>query len=130
MDIAGATADVVKTVSLDLPSGAEVTGGPPVVTITVRIQPATGLYTFSVPVTVTNLGGGLSINGALPSVTVTLFGPLPVLEGLSPADIPATIDLSGAEAGQQTEQVTVSPPGGTSVRSLSPNEIQVVLESR
>jgi YbbR domain-containing protein len=130
VDIAGATADVVKTVSLDLASGAEVTGGPPVVTITVKIQPATGLYTFSVPVTVANLGANVSIRGALPSVTVTLFGPRPVLESLSPNDIPAVIDLSGEDSGDHKKQVNVTPPSGTTVRSVTPSEIVVSLEDR
>jgi YbbR domain-containing protein len=130
VDIAGATADVVKTVSLDLASGAEVTGGPPVVTITVKIQAATGLYTFSVPVTVANLGSNVSISGALPSVTVVLFGPLPLLEGLSPNDIPAVIDLSGDDSGDHKKQVNVTPPSGTTVRSVNPTEIVVSLEDR
>ncbi len=130
IDIAGATADVIKTVSLDLASGTEVTGGPPTVTITVKIAPATGVFTFSVPVSAVNLGSTLNISGALPSVTVVLFGPLPVLEGLSPNDIPAVIDLSGDGAGTHKKQVSVTPPSGATVRSVTPAEIEILLEKR
>jgi YbbR domain-containing protein len=130
IDISGATADIVKTVSLDLASGTEVTGGPPTVTVTVKIAPATGLFTFSVPVSAINLGSTLNISGALPSVTVVLFGPLPALEGLSPNDIPAVIDLSGDGAGTHKKQVSVTPPGGATVRSVTPAEIQISLEKR
>jgi YbbR domain-containing protein len=130
IDLNNATADVVKTVSLDLASGVEVTGGAPTVTITVKIAPATGVFAFAVPVTASNLGSTLNISGALPSVTVTLFGPLPVLEGLSPNDIPAIIDLSGDGAGTHTKQVSVTPPSGAKVRSITPAEIQVTLGNR
>jgi YbbR domain-containing protein len=130
IDISGATADVVKTVSLNLASGVEVTGGAPTVTITVKVAPATGVFTFSVPVTAINLGSGVSISGALPSVTVTLFGPLPALEGLSPNDIPAVIDLSGDGAGTRKKQVSVTPPSGATVRSVTPAEIEVTLGNR
>jgi YbbR domain-containing protein len=130
IDISGATADIVKTVSLDLSSGTEVTGGPPTVTVTVKIAPATGLFTFSVPVSAVNLGSTLNISGALPSVTVVLFGPLPVLEGLSPNDIPAVIDLSGDGAGTHKKQVSVTPPSGATVRSVTPAEIEILLEKR
>jgi YbbR domain-containing protein len=130
IDLNNATADVVKTVSLDLASGVEVTGGAPTVTITVKIAPATGVFAFAVPVTASNLGSTLNISGALPSVTVTLFGPLPVLEGLSPNDIPAIIDLSGDGAGTHTKQISVTPPSGATVRSITPAEIQVTLGNR
>jgi YbbR domain-containing protein len=130
IDISGATADVVKTVSLNLASGVEVTGGVPTVTITVKVAPATGVFTFSVPVKAINLGSSVSISGTLPSVTVTLFGPLPALEGLSPNDIPAVIDLSGEDAGTKKKQVKVTPPAGSTVRAVSPSEIEVTLENR
>jgi YbbR domain-containing protein len=130
IDISDATADVVKTVSLNLASGVEVTGGAPTVTITVKVAPATGVFTFSVPVTAINLGSNLNISGALPSVTVTLFGPLPVLEGLSPNDIPAIIDLSGDGAGTHKKQVSVTLPSGATIRSVTPPEIEISLEKR
>ncbi|HEY8767298.1 MAG TPA: CdaR family protein [Dehalococcoidia bacterium] len=130
IDISGVTADVVKTVSLNLASGVEVTGGAPTVTITVKVAPATGVFTFSVPVTAINLGSGVSISGALPSVTVTLFGPLPALEGLSPNDIPAVIDLSGDDAGTKKKQIKVTPTTGATVRAVSPSEIEVTLGNR
>ena len=130
IDISAAAADVVKTVSLDLASGTEVTGGPPTVTVTVKIAPATGLFTLSVPVTASNLGSTLNISGALPSVTVVLFGSLPVLEALSPNDIPAIIDLSGDGAGTHKKRVAVTPPSGATVRSVTPAEIEISLEKR
>jgi len=130
VSIAGATEDIVRTVSLDLPSGAEVTGGVPVVTVTVNIEPAQGLLTFSVPVTATGLGENVVIQGGLPSVIVTLFGELPDLQALSPSDISATVDLAGQGAGAHREAIEVTTVSGLTVQSVSPPEIDIVLGSR
>jgi YbbR domain-containing protein len=59
-----------------------------------------------------------------------LFGPLPALEGLSPNDIPAVIDLSGDGAGAHKKQVSVTQPSGATVRSVTPAEIEVTLGNR
>ena len=130
VDIAGATEDVVRSVSLDLPSGASVTGGVPVVTVTVKIEPAYGLATFGVPVAATNLGEGLSIQGSLPSVQVTLYGPLPQMRTLGPTDVSVTVDLKDKDAGTHRLALKVTPPAGIEVRSVTPAEIDVVLEKR
>jgi YbbR domain-containing protein len=130
LNIDGATDDVVKTVSLDLPSGAEVTGSAAVVTVTVKISPATGVYNFSVPVTARNLGDDVAVNGALPSVIVTLFGPLPQLQALSPNDIGASVDLDGDGEGVHTVKIDVIPPEGTGVTQTNPAEIDVTLVKR
>jgi YbbR domain-containing protein len=129
IDLDDAAADVVKGVSLDLPPGTEVAGGPSV-TVTVRIAPIEGNFTFAVPVTATGLGEDVTIAGALPTVTVTLFGPLPLLQGLGPNDIPATVDLAGDEQGVHRKQVKLTPPGGATVRAVNPPEITVTLEQR
>ncbi|MCH7810398.1 MAG: hypothetical protein IH863_07450, partial [Chloroflexi bacterium] len=74
VDIDGADETVVRSVSLDIPSGAEVTGGAQVVTVTVTISPATSEFNFTVPITAANLGPDVNIVGALPSITVKLIG--------------------------------------------------------
>jgi YbbR domain-containing protein len=130
IDIAGATGNVVRTVSLDLPEGAEVTGGVPVVTVTVKIAPTQGVMQFAVPVTATGLGEGLSIGGALPVATVTLLGDLPALRQLSPNDVGARIDLTGRDAGTYRMPVQVIIPAGMVAQSVSPAEIDVTLERR
>lgn len=130
VDISGATDDVVRSVSLDVPSGVSITGGVSVVTVTVKIDPAVGVITFGVPVNATNLGEGISIVGSLPFVQVTLFGPIPRLRSLSPNDIRAVADLNDKGAGVHKLQVKVSAPEGLDVRSVSPPEIEVTLEKR
>jgi len=126
----GADADIVRTVSLDLPSGAEVTGGVPVVTVTVKIEPARGVMQFSVPLSATGLSDDLSIAGALPTVTVTLLGDLPALRELTPNDIGARVDVGGADAGRHRLTVLVTAPEGIAVQSVAPAELEVLLEKR
>ncbi|MEK7248715.1 MAG: CdaR family protein, partial [Chloroflexota bacterium] len=130
LNIDSATDNVVKTVSLDLPTGAEVTGGVPVVTVTVKIEPATGVYNFSVLVTAQDLGDNVAVNGALPSVTVTLRGSLPQLQGLSPNDISASVDLGGKDAGTHRVNVEITAPSGLTIVQVTPIEFDVTLVQR
>jgi len=129
VDVEDATADVVRTVSLDLPTGVTVKGSVNV-TVTVRISPAPGQLTFAVPLTATGLGNDLSIVGALPPVQVFLFGPLPTLLELNPNDISASVDLDGKGAGAHNIKVKVSAPDGLEVRSITPEELEIQLEQR
>ena len=128
VDITGADENVVLSVSLDIPSGAEVTGGVQAVTVTVTIGPAASEFTFTVPVTAANLGPDVSIVGALPSVTVSLVGPFPILNQVSPVDISATVNLADLGAGTHSVKIDVAPLAGVTVASVTPREIEVVLE--
>jgi YbbR domain-containing protein len=127
VDIAGTTDDVVQTVSLDLPKGAEVTGGVPVVTVTIRIEPGQGISTMDIPISATGLGDGVRIEGALPTAVVSLAGEQPLLNSLAPNDVLATLDLSGKGAGVHTVPVRVTVPEGINVRSATPSEVQITL---
>ncbi len=126
VDIDDASSDVIRTVSLDLPSGVTVRGSASV-TVTVKISPSPGQLGFVVPVTVKGLGANVTISGVLPSVQVFVFGPLPDLLELNPNDITASVDLGGKDAGTHTVGVNASAPGGLEVRSISPTEIVIQL---
>ena len=128
--ISGADETVVRSVSLDIPSGVEVTGGVPIVTVTVTIGPATSEFSFTAPITASNLGSDLRIVGALPSVTVKLIGPHPILLQVSPADISAIVNLAGLVAGTHSVNIDVAQLAGVSVSGVAPREIDVVLEAQ
>lgn len=130
VSIAGATESIVRTVSLNLPSGAEVTGSAPVVTVTVRIAPATGAYNLTIPVSVENLGDSVAIQGALPSVAVTVAGPLPRLQSLGAGDISAVINLNGLGPGTHTVAVEGRAADGLGVTAVNPGAINVTLVGR
>ncbi|HEV8573709.1 MAG TPA: CdaR family protein [Dehalococcoidia bacterium] len=129
VDIEDASENVIRTVSLDLPTGASVRGGVNV-TVTVNISPAPGQLMFAVPVSAQGVGDNLTIVGSLPSVQVFLFGPLPALLELNPNDLSARVDLGGNDAGTHKVKVEVTAPSGLEVRSISPAEVEIHLEQR
>jgi len=129
VDIDGATSDISRSVSLNLPTGTSVKGGVNV-TVKVKIIAATGQQAFAVPITVNGLADNLKIASSLPPVQVFLFGPLTDLLKVNPSDIKATIDLDGQDAGTHKVSVKVTAPNGLEARSISPQEIDVSLERK
>jgi YbbR domain-containing protein len=129
VDITGATEDVVRTVSLDLPPDVGVSGGASV-TVAVLIEPAQGRRTLAVTAVAVGLDPDLSVSGALPLVEVELLGELPTLRELRPNDIAATINLSGLDEGTHAVKVSVSAPADTLVADISPETVEVTLEAR
>ncbi|HUF53093.1 MAG TPA: CdaR family protein [Dehalococcoidia bacterium] len=127
IDISGTADDIERTVSLDLPSGVTVPGGAPVVTVSIDIQPSQAEFSFTVPVTVTNLGAGLSLEGAVPNIQVIMTGPQPVLSAIEVNDILATLDLGNLGPGAHTVQVTVSNLPGVQAARAQPSSVPVVI---
>lgn len=127
IDIGGAKADVVRSVSLDVPAGVEVLGGVNV-TVTVNVAAAYGEITMAVPVTASGLSNGVTVSGPLPSVVVVLYGPLPKLLELGPEDILAAVDLKDQGPGVHKVKVKVTAPNGVEVRSVAPEEVEVTLQ--
>lgn len=129
VDISGASDDVVVTISLDLPPEVSVSGGTSV-TVTVQIEPAEGRRTLAVTAVAVGLDPDLSVSGALPFVEVELLGELPTLRELRPNDIAATLNLSGLNKGKHSVKVSVSAPADTVVAAMSPETVEITLETR
>ncbi len=129
IDVTGATSDIVRTVSLDLPPDVRVSGGTSV-TVTIQIEPTQGRQTLTVPVVAVGIDPDLSVKGSLPLIEVVLLGELPYLQELRPNDIAATINLTGLREGTHTVSVSVSVPAEASVASVSPEEVEITLEKR
>ncbi len=129
IDVTGASDDIVRTVSLDLPAEVSVSGGTSV-TVTVQIEPAQGRQTLGLTAVVVGLDAELSVKGTLPLVEVVLLGELPALQALRPNDITATINLSGLKEGKHQVTVSVSAPAEASVASISPDTVEITLEPR
>lgn len=122
------TESLVKSVRLRLPPGISVVGSPNV-TVTVRIEPAQGSVRLIVPLTARGLASGLSVKETLPNIKVTLTGAMPDLLHLSPADISATVDLTGKDAGVHKLRVEVGLPNGLDAEaSADPGEVELTLE--
>ena len=127
IDITDAEGDIVRSVALEVPAGADEVLGGAGVTVAIVIRPLTGTATIQVPVTVENLGSDLSVVGSLPSIEVTLEGPQPDLAGLESGDVRATIDLDGKEVGQSDVDIEVSAPVGLTILNSSPDSVTVTL---
>ena len=120
-----ATADVVRTVALRLPEGARIEQ--PVVTVRVSIEPAQGQFSFMLAPQVINVPSEMSATLAQATVQVILAGPVPDLNAIDVADMVATVDLAGLEAGEHVISVTIEAPPGTTLVSITPAEVEVTL---
>ncbi|MBI2913466.1 MAG: hypothetical protein HYY03_06060 [Chloroflexi bacterium] len=129
VDITGASGNVSQRVRLQLPSGASVSGSVDV-SVVVALEAASGQATFGVTPRVQGLAGGLKLAGTLASVEVTLSGPLPVLNGLTPQDLDVQVDLAGRSEGTHTVEVKVEPPAKTLLVSVTPPELPVTLQPK
>ncbi len=76
------------------------------------------------------LDSELGVTGGLPLVEIVLLGDLPTLQGLSPNDVTATVNLTGLDAGEHVVPVSVSAPSNVLVVETTPESIKVTLEAR
>ncbi|HEX4897218.1 MAG TPA: CdaR family protein [Candidatus Limnocylindrales bacterium] len=126
IQIAGASADIVKTVELQLPDGVQ-TIGSPTVTVTIKLRPVTGSRSFE---------AGLSLKGARPdlvyalstnSVVVTIGGSIAALEAVSGATLVLGLDVTGLDVGAHAVTPTASLAGGLTLLGVSPSPVTVTI---
>lgn len=125
VSIDGASADVVRTVAVQLPEGATVDQEQ--VTVRVVITRTAAALTFEVSLNVTNAGPGLTPTVDQALITVSLSGPLSLLAGVSATNILVEADVGGLGAGVHTVEVDVSAPSGLTPVLVSPSEVTVNL---
>jgi YbbR domain-containing protein len=126
IDVSNATTTVIEKVDLAVPSGASLLQPQPV-TATVRIEVLQVSQTVRVPVTVIGLGAGVMLGSEPPAVDVTISGPSPTLQNLSPHDFQVLLDLSGLGPGEHSVTPHVVAPRALSVDRFSPDTVTVVL---
>lgn len=99
--------------------------------ITVSIRPvATERAFLDVPIDVRNLAAGLRGQASPPLATVTLRGPVTVLEGLDARAIELFVDVAGLAAGAYTLQVQASATQTVGVVATMPDTVRVRLTRR
>lgn len=121
--------DYLETIlELDLPEGISVIGDP---TVLVQVN-VTALETSLVitrDIEIIGLPPGLSANVSPMEVTVSVSGPVPVLENLTLRDIRVVIDLTDLEVGTYTLTPTVDIlPDDVVFEYLSPITVEVVIQ--
>ncbi len=127
VDVTGATADVTKKVSLNLPANVTVLNDEGV-TVQVSVTPLLGGLTVPRQVIAQGLRRGLVASISPSQVDVILAGPLPTLNNLSPDDVQVIIDASSMGAGtyQLKPRVPVIPDS-VRVQSIVPDSVQVTV---
>ena len=128
ISITDARDDVLRTVEIDLPNGATLQGSSSV-TVTVDIAPARGEFSFRVAPQIRNAADGLAVTPS-GSITITLTGDVPVLEGVTAEEIVAIVDVQGLGAGLFVLPVLITPPAGTEVARVEPQEMGVAITLR
>lgn len=130
VDVTGLSADATVRVPLVLPSGTSLARPLDFVTVTLQIRAATGTRPFPiVAVKAQNVRTDLVAELDPASVAVVFSGPAPTLVALKAEQLQATVDLAGKGPGTYTVDVAVTVPTGTSLVSVTPARITVVLRA-
>ncbi len=127
IDVGNRTRDFETVIGFNLPSEASVVGSTRV-TVTVGIMEISGSRTFLAGPTLVGASSSLTYVPAVSQVTVTLEGPLGVLNSLTAGQVAAHLDVADLEPGTHPVPVEVSAPGGLEVVAISPAEVLVRVE--
>ncbi len=129
LDLSGATGDLERRLSLDLPAGISPVENQGVL-VRVSIAPVEGTITLSRVVEVRGLAVGLFAQLSPEAVDIILSGPLPTLNSLQLEDVRVIVDLLDLGPGihQILPQVIISP---TDVENepVFPATIQVTISN-
>ena len=117
---------VVRRVQLAPPPGLSLLQPQPV-NVTLRVSPLMVAQSVRLVPTIENLGPGLQLVSGLPQLDVTLVGPAPTLQGLTPRDFRVVVDLGGRRAGPHEVEPRVTVPPGFSLERIDPSSVPVVL---
>ncbi len=130
VSVEGLDATRSYTVRLVLPDGAALASGTAEsAKVTVRIAAATGSRTYVSGIRCRNVPAGYACLPRLSQVSITLSGPLSVLEQVSPDALTFVLDVAGLGAGSHDVQGTVTGvPDQAKLVSASPGTIAVVLQ--
>jgi YbbR domain-containing protein len=128
VSISGTTATVVTTTNLVLPAGVELYPGQSrVISVTVRIDTFETSWQLSVAPSVEGLTPGTAFVLSPNSLDITLSGTLAQFQNLKPADVRASVDVTGLGPGTYELDPQVTVPSGVKLSSFSPAKVTVSL---
>ena len=99
------------------------------VLVSVGLQALTEEAVFQVPVEVTGLGGGLSVQIVPERVAVRVRGPAPDIAVLDPASFRVTVNAIGLSPGITTAPIQVAFSGDLDIVSVTPVEVGLLVEA-
>lgn len=127
IDLTGASDDVVVNVDLNLPEGVSLVGRETVL-VQVSIAAIENNLIVNLPVEVIGLSPEYQVQISPETVDVILFGPLPVLEELTPENVRVVVDLT--DLGEGTWQVVPLVdilPDQVQEQGINPTTVEVVI---
>lgn len=129
ISIAGASAEATQfTVALDLPAGVSTDAS--TITVIVHLASPLATRTYSVGLTVPDARSDRTYTLSTSSVLVTLSGATAALNALDTSTLVGSISVAGLDTGSFDLTVTVSPPAGIRVVSISPAQIHVTIGTK
>ncbi|HEY8819727.1 MAG TPA: CdaR family protein [Dehalococcoidia bacterium] len=128
VEIEGATQDVKRVVGLKPPPGVTVVSSR-TVAATITIAPGRGQGQMLVAPRVIGLAAGVTAQISTTALVVTFAGPQPQLLALKPADVTATVDVSGLAPGTYSLDPKIGLPQGIDKDSVTPAKVDLVIVS-
>ncbi|MEZ0239306.1 MAG: YbbR-like domain-containing protein [Chloroflexota bacterium] len=126
IQISGASADIVRTVELQLPDGVQ-TIGSPTVSVTIQLRPVTGSRSFQAGLALKGTRSDLVYALSTNSAVVTIGGSIADLEKVSGASLVLTLDVTGLDVGAHAITPTASLATGLTVLGVSPSPVTVTI---
>jgi YbbR domain-containing protein len=126
VDVSNLSSSVVRRVQVVPPPGLTLLQPQPV-SLTIRVTPLTISQTLRVGPTLQGLGQGLELVGDVQRVDVTLNGPAPTLQTLTPKDFQVLLDLSGLGPGRYDLEPKVAVPPGFTLERVDPVRVAVTI---
>jgi YbbR domain-containing protein len=124
VSIGGASRTVTSTVGLALPDGLSAISDQQVV-VTAELRAVRGSASFAVGIQLAGARSDRTYDLSTDQVTLTLGGPIAALDAVDAASLAAVADVGGLGIGSHTVRVSLTPPGGTSIVSISPGSLVV-----
>ncbi|MDX1437973.1 MAG: CdaR family protein [Anaerolineales bacterium] len=127
IDLTDASDDVEASVELVLPEGVSLVGRETVF-VQVGIAAIEGNLVINLPVEIIGLNPELEASVSPENVDVILFGPLPVLETLTPENIRVVVDVTGLDEGTwQLIPLVDILPDEVQEDGINPGIVEVIL---
>jgi YbbR domain-containing protein len=126
VDVSNLSSSVVRRVQVVPPTGLTLLQPQPA-SLTIRVTPLTVSQTLRLVPSLQGLGPGLEVVGDVAPVDVTLNGPAPTLQSLTPRDFRVVVDLAGLGPGRHELEPRVAVPGGFTLERVEPARTLVTL---
>ena len=125
MDLTNLRSNQTRNVRLQLP--ASVKSQRDTVSVTLRIEPQIGDFTFPVAPSLENLDSGRRATLQTSTIAVHVRGPVPTLRSLPAGAIRATVNVEGLAPGAHVLDANVSVPAGLTLVSFNPPQVVVII---